>query len=193
MIYIIDNFLDKTLFLSLKSYLNNFKEVKTVNKSFWVMEPPEGLIDYISIKLSIIEKKQIDNILCFFRQAKKDQDNDWRIHNDAIIENQQPDRAVVLYMSNNEEELNGTAFWEHKDLGDTYNNVSPKEFNKLLNEDANNISNWKLKTIIGAKENRLLSYPCNYFHSKYPQEFDKERIVLVMFYKIKSYEISKTK
>ena len=61
MIYIIDNFLDKTLFLSLKSYLNNFKEVKTVNKSFWVMEPPKGLIDYISIKLSIIEKKQIDN------------------------------------------------------------------------------------------------------------------------------------
>ena len=35
------------------------------------------------------------------------------------------------------------------------------------------------------KKNRLISYPCNYFHSKYPNEFVESRIVFVMFYKIK--------
>jgi len=32
----------------------------------------------------------------------------------------------------------------------------------------------------------LLSYPCNYFHSKYPNEFIESRVVFVMFYKIKT-------
>ena len=33
----------------------------------------------------------------FFREAKKGQDTNWRIHNDSIIDNQQPDRAIVLF------------------------------------------------------------------------------------------------
>ena len=46
------------------------------------------------------------------------------------------------------------------------------------------LTKWNLKSVIGYKPNRLISYPCNYFHSKYPNEF-KNRIVFVMFYKIK--------
>lgn len=184
MIYIVDDFLDKNLFINLKDYLKDFKEVKTINKSFWVMNPPEGLINYICLKIGALENKKINNILCFFRQAKNNQDDEWRIHNDAIIENQQPDRAVVLYMSNNEEGLNGTAFWEHKTKGDKFTGKSINEFNNMLLNESNDKSKWNLKSVIGAKENRLISYPCEYFHSKYPNKFKKERIVLVMFYKI---------
>jgi hypothetical protein len=71
MIYVVDDFLDKTLFVSLKGYLKNFKEIKTISKSFWVMEPPKNFIDYLSLKLSALENKKIENVLCFFRQAKK--------------------------------------------------------------------------------------------------------------------------
>ena len=58
--------------------------------------------------------------------------------------------------------------------------------NKLLQEDANNKDKWNLKSIVGAKPNRLVSYPSHYFHSKYPNEFMGQRVVFVMFYKIKN-------
>ena len=185
MIYIKDNFLDKELFNLLNEKLIDFKEVKTPNKSFWVIEPEENFLKYIITKISIIEKCEIKNILAFFRQAKEKQDNDWRIHNDSIINNEQPDRAIVLYISNEDINiLNGTAFWEHKIYGDKYIGKTTEEFNDLLLKDSNNINKWNLKSVIGYKPNRLISYPCNYFHSKYPNEF-KNRIVFVMFYKIK--------
>ena len=188
MIYIKDNFLDQKLFELLNKNLIDFKEVKTPNKSFWVIEPDKDLLKYITAKISIIEKCEIINILAFFRQAKEKQDNSWRIHNDSIIQNQQPDRAIVLYMSSDDVNiLNGTAFWEHKKYGDIYYGESVEEFNKLLQEDSNNINKWNLKSIIGYKPNRLIPYPCNYFHSKYPNEF-KNRIVFVMFYRINKYE-----
>ena len=141
-------------------------------------------------KLSILENKKVENILCFFREAKKNQDNTWRIHNDSIINNQQPDRSIVLFMSESKSNaLNGTALWEHKEYGDTFLDVNDyKKYDKLLLEDSENLNKWNLKTIIGHKPNRLLSFPSNYFHSKYPKEFKESRIVLVMFYKIKQYE-----
>ena len=187
MIYIKDNFLDQELFDLLKQNVQEFKKVDTPGKSFWIHLAEKNLIKYISIKLGDIENCKVDNVLAFFREAKQGQDNDWRIHNDTIINDQQPDRAVVLYMSpSSKNTLNGTAFWKHKEYGDTYpTGKTTEEFNKMLTEDANDTSKWELKSVIGHKENRLISYPCEYFHSKYPNEFQSSRIVFVMFYKIK--------
>ena len=183
MIYIKDNFLPNLLFKELLNYCDEFKEVKTPGKSFWIKELPEEFINYIKNSLEEIEGKKIKNILCFAREAKEDQDNDWRIHNDTIIEGQQPDRAIVLHVKANESELCGTAFWDHETYGSTYIKSNEKEFNRMLVEDSNNKDKWKLNSVIGYKPNRLLSYPCDYFHSKYPNEYKKQRIVLVMFYK----------
>tara|TARA_B110000046_G_scaffold83222_1_gene91479 strand:- start:748 stop:1311 length:564 start_codon:yes stop_codon:yes gene_type:complete len=187
MIYIKDNFLDKRLFELLSPTLNEFTKVEMPGKNFWVKEPDKNFVKYVTAKLSIIENKKIENILCFFREAKQDQDNTWRIHNDSIINEQQPDRAIVLYMSENKSPLlNGTAFWEHKEYGDTFpENETTDKFNKMLNEDAEDLTKWNLKSVIGHKPNRLISYPCEYFHSKYPKEFKNSRVVFVMFYKIK--------
>jgi hypothetical protein len=187
MIYIKDNFLDKTLFDTVSKDLKEFKEVQTPGKKFWVIEPSEAFIKYMVTRISIFEGVEIENILAFFREAKEGQDDDWRIHNDCIIQGQQPDRAIVYYMSeDNAGELNGTAFWSHKKYGDTFKDVNNvEEFNRLISQDSNNKNKWSLKTIVGHKKNRLLSYPCNYFHSKYPKKFKKSRKVFVMFYKIK--------
>jgi hypothetical protein len=185
MIKIEDNFIDRTLFKELNKTLTDFKEVKTPGKSFWVMQPSKEFIEYITIKISLLENKKIENILCFFREAKPNQDNDWRIHNDSIIDGQQPDRAAVIYMSENKESaLNGTAFWIHKTKGYSLNNATPESFDKLLKEDSNDVSKWKLNSVVGHMPNRILTYPCNYFHSKYPKEFNSSRVVFVMFYKI---------
>ena len=189
MIYVKDNFLPSKLIEYFENDKSNFEEVKTPGKSFWVKHLPKAFIDAVCDKISILEGCKIENILMFVRQANKDQDVNWRIHNDSIIENQKPDRAVVLFLSKeNEDGLNGTAFWSHKYYGDTYDGEGTEEFNRLLIEDANDLSKWNLKTVIGHKQNRLISYPCEYFHSKYPNEFKNNREVIVMFYKTKINE-----
>lgn len=190
MIYIKDNFLDKELFDFVNKDLKQFKEVQTPGKKFWVIEPSKAFIDYITRRLSIIESVRVENVLAFFREAKKSQDNDWRIHNDSVIEGTQPDRAIVFYMSENKtKELNGTAFWKHKKYGDSFkDSFNLEEFNRLIKEESNDLDRWELSSVVGHKKNRLLSYPCDYFHSKYPKEFEESRVVFVMFYKTSSYE-----
>ena len=185
MIYIKDDFLDINVINLLNKDKNVFLEVKTPGKSFWVKMPSDKFMELVCEEICKIENVKIKPILGFFREAKEGQDNDWRIHNDSIIEGQQPDRACVLYVSEEQEDgLNGTAFWEHWNHGEKFENVSIEEQNRLLKEDANSPEKWRLKSVIGHKKNRLISYPCNYFHSKYPNEFIDSRKVFVMFYKI---------
>jgi len=183
MIYIKDNFLPQNLYKELINFCDKFTEVKFPDKSFWVKELPKEFENYIVCELEKLEGRKIKNILAFAREAKQGQDNSWRIHNDTIIEGQQPDRAIVLFVKANEDKLHGTAFWEHENYGHTYIESDAEEFNRMLNEDANNKSKWRLNSVIGYKDNRLLSYPCNYFHSKYPNKYKDQRIVVVMFYK----------
>ena len=190
MIYFQDNFLDKELFDFISKDLIDFKEVDAAGKKFWVIEPTDSFNEYMTKRISLIEGCEIKNILSFFRQAKENQDDTWRIHNDSIINNEQPDRAIVYYISDNKrKDLNGTAFWKHKEHGFKMANVDSNEFNRLLIEDANDTSKWQLESVVGHKKNRLLSYPCNYFHSKYPNEFKEDRVVFVMFYKISNERV----
>tara|TARA_R110000744_G_scaffold375312_1_gene488687 strand:- start:339 stop:1046 length:708 start_codon:yes stop_codon:yes gene_type:complete len=186
MIYIKDNFLEPDLLETILKDKREYLEVETPGKSFWVKEPSNIFVDYMVAKISYMEHVEAENILCFFRQAKLDKDNEWRVHNDSIIEGQKPERALVLFLSeDNHKGLNGTALWSHKTHGDTYKGSTEDDFNKLLINDSNDISKWDLKTVIGHKQNRLVSYPCEYFHSKYPNAFEDSREVLVMFYKTK--------
>jgi hypothetical protein len=186
MIYIKDDFLNPELIDLLDNDTADFTEVEMPGRSFWVKIPSKEFLDLVISKVEELENINIECILGFFREAKLNQDDDWNIHNDSIVEGQQPDRALVLFVSdNNAKELNGTAFWEHKIHGDKFTNIETSEYNRLLKDDANNIDLWNLKTVVGHKKNRILSYPCNYFHSKYPNEFIDSRKVFVMFYKLK--------
>jgi hypothetical protein len=186
-IYIIDDFLENNLLESLKKELIDFKQVDTPGKSFWVKPAHEDFIRHVLDKLEVIEGKSLKNILGFFREANVNQDNEWRIHNDSKsgVYKEQPNRALVLFMSDNKENgLNGTAFWEHKKYGDKFpKNSTTKEADRMLKNEANDLSRWNLRSIVGHKKNRLVSYPCSYFHSKYPNEFKQSRVVFVMFYK----------
>jgi len=182
MIYFVDDFLDKNLIRGLQLDDSPFEKVDFPDKSFWVKYPSPQFVDYVCAGIYKIEKRLPDPILAFFREAKDGQDDDWRIHNDTIINGKVPDRAIVLYISDDNKELSGTAFWEHKEHGDKYTlDITETQFNEVL-KDSEDTEKWTLKTIIGHKPNRLLSYPSNYFHSKYPNEFKDSRVVFVMFY-----------
>ena len=64
--------------------------------------------------------------------------------------------------------------------------ATDKEFDKMILKESENLDMWTLNSVIGYEQNRAISYPANYFHSKYPNKSWKEgREVFVMFYKIK--------
>lgn len=190
MVYLIDNFLDKSLFKETVDYLsgNSYNEYKTPGKSFWVQEAKQEFIEYVLKKLSKKENCELECMLGFFRVSTDTLDAEWRIHSDGIINGQKPDRAIVLYISPKQmEELHGTALWDHKEYGKKQpDNISNEDFDLLLLRESSDLSKWKLNTVLGYEQNRLISYPANYFHSKYPNKAWKEgRQVFVMFYKIK--------
>ena len=113
-------------------------------------------------------------------------DTDWRIHSDGIIQGQKPDRALVLYISPRKiNELHGTALWQHKTYGKSLpDNVTDIEFDRMIAQEAENLDMWTLNSVIGYEQNRAISYPASYFHSKYPNKSWKSgREVFVMFYK----------
>ena len=188
MIYVVDNFLEEAFYNIHSDSLKNNANIEVVvgEKSFYIQPASEEFVEVVCNVLSEKEKKSIQPILSFFRCATDKLDNDLRIHSDYIIEGVKPDRACVLYMSKSElEDLNGTAFWEHEHYGQSLpKDVSHEEFDRMILEDSNDITKWKLKSVIGNNENRLVSYPSNYFHSKYPATaWEKGRYVFVMFYK----------
>jgi hypothetical protein len=191
MIHIIDNFIDKDLFKIAEKYLKKGEFIKHTagDKNFYIQESPTTFDDYVLRKLGMIEGKPVENILSFFRVSNEDLDNKWRIHSDLNIDGKKPDRAAVLYMSNRKvEELHGTAFWEHEVYGKNLpDHITDKEYNRLIEVDSEELDMWRLVSVAGYEQNRLVSYPANYFHSKYPNKSWKEgREVYVIFYKYKN-------
>ncbi len=185
MIYFIDNFISYENLNKLDVYLNNFQEVDTGEKKFWVMDVPDNILNIFCERIKLIEGKTPEVLLSMFRISDNERDIDWRIHCDGIINNDVPKRAAIFYISKSKyNSLHGTAFWEHKKYGDYLNNDKLENFNKLLLKDSNNLEVWNLKSVIGYKRNRLLSYSANYFHSKYPNKsWQSGRKILVIFYK----------
>ena len=187
MIYFTDDFLSSEWYEATKEELasNDFEEVVAGYDTFYVQMPSDGFNEIVKSKISRLEGRPVRNILSFFRIATDTLDTDWRIHSDQKINGEQPDRAIVLFMSpsRSDIELNGTAFWKHKKYGYALPKSTDDEFDRMLSEESNDMSKWDLNTVIGHRENRLISYPSSYFHSKYPNKGWKEgRVVFVMFY-----------
>ena len=188
MINIVDNFLDDLTYISTYNKLleNDFEEVVVGDKSFWVQFSNPEFDKTILDKVSSIEGVERKSVLSFFRVATDELDTDWRIHADSIINGERPTRALVLNISPSKMTgLHGTAFWSHVDLGDSlYDGVSFEDFDGMLLNDSNDLSKWDLQSVVGYKINRAVCYPCNYFHSKYPNiGWASGRMVYVMFYK----------
>lgn len=188
MINVVDNFLESSLYDSVYGSLKNnkFKAVEVGDKKFWVQYSNKDFDEYIVEKLSDIDGVQRECLLGFFRVATEEVDTDWRIHADSKVGDIRPERALVLYISpSTKEGLHGTAFWKHKEVGyEMPIDVSDAESDRFLLEEANEVDNWELHSVVGYRPNRAVMYPSNYFHSKYPNTGWKEgRMVYVMFYR----------
>lgn len=178
---VIDNFLPLNIFEDLVQYVNEsqFIDVNVGNKTFNVLKPPEIITDKIYNLFNDYKPH-----FSFIRKATKNNDSSLNIHADGIINNEKTHLASVLYISESQT-FNGTAFWKHHIHGKELPiDISESEFDRLLTEDANDLSKWKKIGFVQNVPNRLLTYNANCFHSKYPSKIeDGERIVLVTFYK----------
>jgi hypothetical protein len=188
MINVVDDFLEENIYESVYQHLsdNEFVKVEVGDKLFWVQYTNEEFDNLILDKLSKIDGVKRECLLGFFRVATEELDTDWRIHADSKVGDIRPERALVLYISpSTKEGLHGTAFWKHKDVGYKMpEDTSDEEANRFLLEEANNLDNWELHSVVGYRPNRAVMYPSVYFHSKYPNTGWKEgRMVYVMFYR----------
>jgi hypothetical protein len=188
MINVVDDFLEENIYESVYQHLsdNEFIKVEVGDKPFWVQYTNEEFDNLILDKLSKIDGVKRECLLGFFRVATEELDTDWRIHADSKVGDIRPERALVLYISpSTKEGLHGTAFWKHKDVGYKMpEDTSDEEANRFLLEEANNLDNWELHSVVGYRPNRAVMYPSVYFHSKYPNTGWKEgRMVYVMFYR----------
>ena len=190
MIYFVDDFLPSYILDETIKDLSSqdYREIKFPDKSFYVQDASPSFMHHVCGAISEFEGNIVDPILGFFRVSNDILDTNWRIHSDLNIQGEKPDRALVLYISPREiDELHGTALWEHK----TYGKALPKdttneEYDRMILNEAENLDMWTLNSVIGYEQNRAISYPANYFHSKYPNKSWKSgREVFVMFYKTK--------
>ena len=67
--------------------------------------------------------------------------------------------------------------------------ITDKQKDDVLRFDSNNINQWELQDVVQGVENTMVTYPCEYFHSKYPRQAwgtsPKDcRLVFIMFYKL---------
>ena len=188
MIYFIDDFLPNYIIDETIKDLStqNYEEFKTPGKSFYIQKASNSFMNHVCGSLSAFEGIIVNPILGFFRVSNDMLDTNWRIHSDLNILGEKPDRALVLYISPRKiNELHGTALWEHKTYGKSLpDTVTDKEFDRMIIKESENLDMWTLNSVIGYKQNRAISYPANYFHSKYPNKSWKSgREVFVMFYK----------
>ena len=112
---VIDNFL--STYTDYKRYTNQAKfEIKTFgNRDFYISTVPEHLqkLVYDKIKRLFSFKEEFIPTLCYFRKNTPDIDTDIRIHTDQ----NHCEFVSILYMSEDMDSLNGTAFWDHPKYG----------------------------------------------------------------------------
>tara|TARA_R110000822_G_scaffold8470_1_gene33253 strand:+ start:578 stop:1168 length:591 start_codon:yes stop_codon:yes gene_type:complete len=193
MIYFIDEFLPPQIYdlSSQELTLDSFEKMTVGDKDFHVKFASKAFQKNVIARVEQREGRKIKNILSFFRVSTDEVDTDWRIHSDLNINGQRPDRAVVLFMSPLPEDsqknfhLSGTALWKHKEHGYKLpQTTTDDKFDEVLLNDANDLTKWELNTVIGHRENRLISYPSEYFHSKFPdRSWPEGRMIYVMFYR----------
>lgn len=180
MIKVTDNFLELNTFLELQDYAekSEYNIVTAGDKKFSALQVPSYILPLIKID-------GYDVTLSFIRRAYNGFDEELRIHCDGIIMNKETSFASVLYINNRANVTsNGTAFYEHETHGGRLPDCeTEEEFNRLILEDSNDESKWRLTDFVSAKPNRLLTYDAKMFHSKYPNKINEGiRIVLVAFY-----------
>lgn len=194
-IIVADDILSSEDFLKLQKQCTQeikFEGVERGDHVYFVAQTPEFLEEKILQTLEEIHYKKIEIAISFLRIANSKIDLNWRIHcdNGNVGGKFNPSHGAVFYITHDSNNLNGTAFWKHKKFGYTCpTDFDNEDIQKKLMPDKEDATKWDLSSIIGGVENRLVTYPAKYFHSKYPRvisgkNIQESRIIMALFYRI---------
>lgn len=144
---------------------------------------PELFYETLSIHLG----RTIKPTLEYFRLGTKEDAATTYIHADSGCAK----NAAVWYLSEPPAGVvAGTAFWRHRATGKygiTEADRADEALLASLDADGAGESKWLMTGLCGQRFNRLVTYPTNIFHSRYPQDAwgsgpEDGRIVFTCFY-----------
>jgi hypothetical protein len=192
--FILDDVLDKQYFKNIQEDSRNttFKTIQSEGRQFHVAYPPKDLSLKIQKAIEEVYRCKIQVVNSFLRMYTQFLNNNWGIHADRnVLSETSPSHGAVFFLSENLGDINGTAFWSHEKYGLSLPEITDNEAHGFTSKSYNNENEWEVNSIIGGVENRLISYPSNYFHSKFPKQAwgtsQKDcRLILAMFYNLKS-------
>ena len=124
---------------------------------------------------SLVEERigKYETIVSYFRINTPSVDTELRIHSDRDMLGKQPTDAIIYYI---DVESGGTGFFDHELYGDRLPEGVDQPESEYTDE-----SLWTYKSHIEGKPNRLIHYPANLFHCRYPYEATSQRLVWVSF------------
>lgn len=141
------------------------------------VRPSDELESLISLRLG-------RNVKCSYSLLRMNFEGE--LPNNAVHSDNGYDQfAAILYLSRPEDCRGGTGFWKHQKYGwtnfPTLNQLrqtckKPEKILKQLSMDYNRPGAWELTHIAEMKFNRMIVYPTQQWHSRYPWEaFGKTR------------------
>jgi hypothetical protein len=192
--FILDDVLEAEYFKQIQKAAQNsiFKTIEDGDKKFYVSFPPQDLSLKIQEAIELVYGQKILVVNSCLRMYTEFLSNNWGIHADTnVLSSVKPSHGAVFFLSENKEFINGTALWKHKQHGYALPEMTDNETNNFTNTSYNDEDQWDVSSIIGGINNRLISYPANYFHSKFPKQAwgstqENCRLILAMFYKIET-------
>lgn len=113
--------------------------------------------------------------ITMFQQAFRLGFKDSQLHNLVHADHCCAALAAVCYLNPPEQCRGGTAFWRHKrhgwDMMPTQEQLDEAGYTLFeMSADWQDIEAWELVSLAGMKPNRLITYPTNAFHSRWPWE-----------------------
>ena len=92
--------------------------------------------------------------------------------------------ALVLYLS---EGISGTAFWKHKETGESRIDPGDAELFDKIKDSWDNEADWEMERLVDMKFNRAVIYESALFHSRYPftgfgSDPETGRLIAVAFF-----------
>lgn len=166
-IMIVDNFLENPMVVRNNAIQEGFKDLPFQGSIYHTVNVniPTEVIDGIEK----VYARPIQMHVAAFRQGKKNSP----IHNLVHADNSCAKMAAVLYLNKPEDCIGGTAFWTHKKTGWTRmpSMVDLQEAGYTLetfSEDWHKADEWELTSLCEMVFNRIVFYPTDLFHSRYP-------------------------
>ena len=185
MIEVHDNFLPWSVVDEFNTVYTSdrFSHQEHGNKSFYVAPSTASFEELVWERIDNMYG-QTDRVFSFIRKSTNWIDTDWNIHADYDIIGKRPEKAAVLYLSPESPDggLYGTALWSLH--GDEKHAITKDDFEYALGDDVtNNLDVWNLDQLVTYKQNRLVIYDANRYHSAFPNKAWKEgRISMSLFF-----------